>query len=1397
MEVSVNMTQSTAIDKKVLLARYDALAALPKQVLELTATIGMLQNADELYWILSEIDYVSITGKVLGQAELKKNILFLQGQQLLYRYNYLEVNQAVFPEIVRAILRGENSQKYSAILKIFYDKAVNNLSQPRLCQFDAVVNPHMLRQAFYFNDLDFFTQAPIGYPEDYFYQNILLLIPQIFPGQDVYHFGIFMPLLEFLIVLARLWEKNVLSWSNIAQLDNVIDTYIDLSGVDLPNYINYLAIQTDLYLGRLNSAKKRLRLFNNTTYYYLYSVASLKFFATDFVTALLFFEQGLKALRREYKRKHHWLNDLNGSLHLFALLMDPNNASKVLETINKGINNDLILDDLTVAVKIIAMIMQGQHADAKQYLAGLSSSISKNSPNSSNMLVLYAYVKYLYTADLSKSSILLRLKQQFLNNKLNRLLKHVSAELLHKITHEPQYAKYLARSPFSTLSFLSLFKFKAEWETNLDHLTKLLCISSPATKMPNKSRLAWTVDPRSLEFAIYEQTMLVSGTWNKGKLVTPRKIYKKELALDLLTEQDKRALLGLKIDLPWKRREPRNEDFFWDKQLTLLALIDHPYLFHTDNIAIPLELKKGNLQLNIEEQQQGYKLSLSHYATETRVFLEKETPNVYNVIEITPAVAHVCKILHKNCLQLPKDAKDKVIDLIKNIGDNSIQINSDLSEIDLPTIKSDSTCYVQIFPINDGLRVSIGVRPFGSQGPLLRAGHGQTRLIATIPTIDSLDVAQKMRTTRIFSEEVKHFNKLISSCKLMTGIDIHSEDLVFNELEDCLEILNHLQNYQPITLEWPKGQSLQVSKTITASDLSLRISGSQNWFEYEGEISLDEGRVFSLQQLLTLLETQATGRFIKLDSGQFIALTDSFKKRIAQLQVLSEGNKIFHLGANVLDSLAKEAKDLQIDHSWQQHLDKIKQMQQYQPKLPKTLQAELRDYQKIGFNYLSLLSNWGMGACLADDMGLGKTIQAITLLLEQAEHGAALVIAPTTVSFNWMDEITRFAPSLKLYLLADTAIDAREQLVNNLQSQEVLLCSYGLLPQVEQLLINKAWQTIILDEAQAIKNANTKRWNCVIKLQANCRIALTGTPIENHLGELWSIFRFLNPGLLGNIKKFQQKFMQVADKNNEKAHIHALKQLVQPYILRRLKTEVLNELPAKTENIINIKPSDDEIAFYAALRQKALEKIGSLDGAENTKRFSILAEITKLRQACCDPSLIAAELNIESSKIKIFKKIVADLIENKHQVLVFSQYVKFLNKIKSSLDLMQIKYQYIDGSTPANQRKQEVDRFQAGESDVFLLSLKAGGTGLNLTAADYVIHLDPWWNPAVEDQASDRAHRIGQQRPVTIYKFIVKNTIEEKIIKLHQQKRDLASDLLSGTEISATLSSAELLNLIN
>jgi SNF2 family DNA or RNA helicase len=310
-----------------------------------------------------------------------------------------------------------------------------------------------------------------------------------------------------------------------------------------------------------------------------------------------------------------------------------------------------------------------------------------------------------------------------------------------------------------------------------------------------------------------------------------------------------------------------------------------------------------------------------------------------------------------------------------------------------------------------------------------------------------------------------------------------------------------------------------------------------------------------------------------------------------------------------------------------------------------------------------------------------------------------------------------------------------------------------------------------------------------MRLKADFRIALTGTPLQNHLGEIWNLFNFINPGLLGSLQYFTDTFVKPG---NELARKH-LKKMIAPFILRRTKTAVLDELPPKTEILKRVQLSAKETAFYEMLRQQALEK---LSGADESKHIQVLAEITRLRQASCNPLLIDPKIDIPSSKLNTFLDIVAELLENKHRALVFSQFVTHLAIIREALDKQGVTYQYLDGSCSQVQRQNAVKAFQSGNGELFLISLKAGGLGLNLTAADYVIHMDPWWNPAIEDQASDRAHRIGQQRPVTIYRLIAENTIEEKIVELHNHKRDLAEQMLEGSDMAARLSVKDMVAMI-
>jgi SNF2 family DNA or RNA helicase len=453
------------------------------------------------------------------------------------------------------------------------------------------------------------------------------------------------------------------------------------------------------------------------------------------------------------------------------------------------------------------------------------------------------------------------------------------------------------------------------------------------------------------------------------------------------------------------------------------------------------------------------------------------------------------------------------------------------------------------------------------------------------------------------------------------------------------------------------------------------------------------------------------------------------------------------------------------------------------PALPTALQAELRPYQAEGFEWAMRLAAAGLGACLADDMGLGKTLQAIAVLLARAANGPALVVVPTSLIGNWRAECRRFAPSLRVHVYAEGGgALARRERVEAMGRHDVLLVSYPMLQIDGEVFAGRAWATLVLDEAQAIKNAAAKRSQAVFALRAAFRLAMSGTPIENRLAELWSVMRACNPGLLGTAQRFNERFANLIERQSDRQAQRTLKRLIAPFILRRTKAQVLAELPPRTELLLEVAGDDTERAHYEALRREALAAAErSLAGdAPGQAHLNILAGLTRLRRAACDPRLVTPTLKAPGAKVQAFAELAAELVANGHKTLVFSQFVDFLALLREPLDAAGIAYQYLDGATPAAERTRRVEAFQEGQGELFLISLKAGGFGLNLTVADYVVIADPWWNPAAEDQASGRAHRIGQQRPVTVYRLVHQGTLEEKILALHQTKRELADSVLEG-----------------
>ena len=458
--------------------------------------------------------------------------------------------------------------------------------------------------------------------------------------------------------------------------------------------------------------------------------------------------------------------------------------------------------------------------------------------------------------------------------------------------------------------------------------------------------------------------------------------------------------------------------------------------------------------------------------------------------------------------------------------------------------------------------------------------------------------------------------------------------------------------------------------------------------------------------------------------------------------------------------------------------------------IPKGLVGELRNYQEAGFRWLRFLREVGLNGVLADDMGLGKTIQAIAAMLDAG--GQHLVVAPTSVLRNWEREIARFAPGLTVNLYHGSG--------RKLDGANVTLTSYALLRMDVETLREREWTYAILDEAQAIKNPDSQTAKCARRLRSLHRLALSGTPVENRLEELWSLFRFLMPGFLGSIEAFRERFARPIEAGDPRAR-DAMRRRVRPYVLRRLKTQVAKELPPLTDLVVRCEMGVEQRKVYDAVRlaaredvQRAIQERGVMAAT-----MQVLEALLRMRQACCDPSLLPGDVGAAagSAKLDRLEELLVEMMCDDHKALIFSQWTSLLDRVETRLLSLGIPWVRLDGST--RDRQPIIDRFQSADGPpVFLLSLKAGGTGLNLTAADYVIHLDPWWNPAVQQQATDRAHRIGQDKPVVSYRLIAEATVEERILELQDAKRALA-DAAIGNEggFLRTLSAEEIRGLFD
>ena len=943
------------------------------------------------------------------------------------------------------------------------------------------------------------------------------------------------------------------------------------------------------------------------------------------------------------------------------------------------------------------------------------------------------------------------------------------------------------REKFNMLPLAEIYRPGEDWEKVLTLLENELKQNKGAQNQKSQTqqkRLIWLVDPlqvHDMELVCLEQTKQKNG-WSKGKERSLTRFLNK--MPDFATSEDVAIVNCLSKHSFFNEVRVRNEG----KLMKRLAA--HPEVYTIDEPHLPLQIHIQEARLEIDKKERGATLKLQPGTPESQIIKESETSYIY--IDWPASLLRIYRILQEantTELHIPEKGLPKAKKLMGNLS-GIMPVTGNFAESGVSEKQSANLPVIQLTPVGSKLHVQLLIEVLEDADARYVPGIGSKNVL-----VKNTD-GKHFNIRRNPAREKEWVAELTQCISWLRELEDASEQLILENEQDILDFLAEVKEHAPaVKLIWPKGERMRVAKVLMASEFNVGIKKENNWFGLEAEVTVDDDVTMTIQQLLEK-SNNGSRKYIQLDDKTYLSLCKDLQKRLAAVGAVAQkkGKKlvVHPLGSAGIETFVEGVKTTKTDKGWNEHLKNLDKLKSYQPSLPDNLQAELRPYQKEGVLWLDRLHNWGVGACLADDMGLGKTLQCIAIMLKYAKNGPALVVAPASVCSNWTKELFRFAPTLRPVELKN---QNRQALLDTLEPYDVLVVSYGILQANPDLLDDRQWNITVLDEAHAIKNAKSMRSKAVMKLQSHFRIITTGTPIQNHLGELWNLFQFINPGMLGSVKQFSEKFMKNGGTDN--AHLHKmLNKYIAPFVLRRKKSDVLEDLPEKTEISIQVPLSDEESALYETMRLEAVNQLEQAGDSGGAKHLQILAQISKLRQLSCHPQLVVPESNLPSSKLETLEKLVEELIEANHKALIFSQFTKHLSLIRNMLDKKGITYEYLDGSTPLKKRELAIDNFQNGKSELFLISLKAGGVGLNLTAADYVIHMDPWWNPAVEDQASDRVHRIGQKRPVTIYRLIAENTIEEKIVKLHHSKRDLADKLLADTDQSAKISADELMALI-
>ncbi len=856
-------------------------------------------------------------------------------------------------------------------------------------------------------------------------------------------------------------------------------------------------------------------------------------------------------------------------------------------------------------------------------------------------------------------------------------------------------------------------------------------------------------------------------------------------------------------------------------------LIDHPYVEHPDGRA--LRVVQSRLRVDVKDDGRVTLSSLSHPVF-TEELAEDGATLVFDGVGQRVLVvsadaqerALARALLRVGDNPLPAEILAKVSSRLKRARvDVTLPENLRGQHVATPRSLLVKVAFVartfgdgRVDPIGGGARFSIVARPF-VDGTIHAPGDGPRVVFAS----DKKGGSQWCE--RDLEHERRHATALLQLVDVLDDPEAREGAWSFarRRPDTALQALALLYAHPDVIVavadDGPRVQR------ASAQELRVRLQQGTDWLGVEGGLHLPDGQRLELQALIDALREGR--RYVVLQRGDVVALDDDVMNVLSTLAMFSRGTKRglevpLAAASVVVEDLAGLADDRMDRAGWGLVHEHVQRARDVDGATPPGVSAILRPYQQEGLRFLRRLAALGTGGVLADDMGLGKTLTTTCLLVDRQALGPQLVVAPTSLGFHWAGELRRFAPGLKPIVLGEIeGADARIEAAKNAGPGDVVITSYGLITRDIARLEGLQFASLIVDEAQATKNAGTARAKALRRLQAGFKLALTGTPLENHTGELWSILDLVAPGLFGTFAQFKSRFADPIEKDANDDRRRRLARALRPFILRRKKIDVATDLPPKTERTLVLTPSADErqsyerlrLAIVADLEDRGIIELGKKRKKQpddkpplqpNEHRVQILAALTRLRLCACHPALVDDVADLATvpagTKHEALVNEMLELREQGHHALVFSQFVKHLKLAERFLHDAGLRTIMLTGDTPGPERQKLVERFQAGDVDVFLISLKAGGFGLNLTRASYVAHLDPWWNPAVENQASDRAHRIGQTLPVTVTRLVMDDTIEAPILALHERKRALADSLLDGTDVAGKLTLDELTSLI-